>query len=202
MSDRAAAAANPPSGARGCRLPGRGESRRQCAQSGLDRLAHSRYARRPAARRHQLPDAGVAGVQASCAPLGSLTLQCLPVAPQEDNHRDQRGLPAGHPKFDVCIISVTDTMLSTKFASASQSCGICPLFTSSFSLRASIYRTILLLAVAAARVAHAFLSLILALLRSHWTPRYVPNDQAQGRLRRAAWPYLGSPYDRLPPTPL
>src|ERR1700758_2063314 len=68
MSDRAGAAAIPPSGARRCRLPDRGESRRRCAPSGLDRLAHSLYARRPAARQHQLPDVEIGDVGASCTP--------------------------------------------------------------------------------------------------------------------------------------
>jgi hypothetical protein len=48
----------------------REESRRPCAPSGLDILAHPRYARRPAARQHLLPDAGIGDVELSCAPLG------------------------------------------------------------------------------------------------------------------------------------
>src|SRR5208337_1545564 len=70
MSDRAAAVAIPPSGVRRCRLPVRGKSRRPCAPSGLDSLAHPRYARRPAARQHLLPDAGIGDAELSCAPLG------------------------------------------------------------------------------------------------------------------------------------
>src|SRR5215813_7827589 len=65
MSDRAAAAAIPPSVARRCRLPVQGESRRRCAPSGLDSLVHSQYARRPAARQRQLPDVEIGDVE-SC----------------------------------------------------------------------------------------------------------------------------------------
>src|SRR5437899_3053567 len=45
-----------------------GESRRRCAPSGLDSLVHSQYARRPAARQHQLPDVEIGDVGASCTP--------------------------------------------------------------------------------------------------------------------------------------
>src|SRR4029077_17621875 len=74
MSDRAAAAAIPPSGARKCRLPGRGESRRRCAPSGLDSLVHSQYARRPAARQHPLQDAEIVCEGVSCGTSLSLHL--------------------------------------------------------------------------------------------------------------------------------
>src|SRR5262249_43354806 len=69
MADRAAAAAIQPSGARRCRWPVRGESRRRCARSGLDSLAHSQEARRPAARQQELPDVAIGDVEPLCAPL-------------------------------------------------------------------------------------------------------------------------------------
>src|SRR5215475_7889318 len=76
MSDRAAAAAIQPSGARRCRWPVQGESRPQCAPSGLDSLAHSQEARRPAARQQELPDVAIGGVELSCAPLSRFGNEC------------------------------------------------------------------------------------------------------------------------------
>src|SRR6202795_2559437 len=108
MPDRAAAAAIAPSGVRRCRLPVREESRRPCAPSGLDTLAHPRYARRPAARQHLLPDAGIGDVELSCAPLGRWPYI------DNDHGRLARGKREKHrrkhllsPPSEVCSLNIS-----------------------------------------------------------------------------------------------